>query len=91
LPEAQLKEGFFVGPDIRKLMFDADFLLTMTEVEREVWIAFKSVLPSSWGTTRTLTTLLLLQYAREIPSLVCLMSLKIHFLKSHFDFCYRNS
>jgi hypothetical protein len=34
LTEAKLKEGVFVGPDIRKLMFDEDFLLTMTEVER---------------------------------------------------------
>jgi hypothetical protein len=32
LSEATLKEGFFVGPDIKKLIFDEDFLLTMTEV-----------------------------------------------------------
>jgi hypothetical protein len=31
----QTKGGVFVGPDIRKLMFDEDFLLRMTEVERE--------------------------------------------------------
>jgi hypothetical protein len=43
LSEAKLNEGFFVGPDIRKLMFDEDFLLTMTEVERQAWIAFKCV------------------------------------------------
>jgi hypothetical protein len=35
LSEAKLKEGVFVGPDKRKLIFDEDFLLTMTEVERE--------------------------------------------------------
>jgi hypothetical protein len=60
LSEAKLKEVVFVGPDITKLMFDEDFLLTMTEVEREAWIAFKSLLTSPWGTTRTLTTLLFL-------------------------------
>jgi hypothetical protein len=27
LSEAELKEGVFVGPDIRKLMFDEDFCL----------------------------------------------------------------
>jgi hypothetical protein len=43
LSEAKLKHDIFVGPDIRKLMFDEDILLTMTEVEREAWIAFKSV------------------------------------------------
>jgi hypothetical protein len=37
LLEAKLK-GVFVGPDIRKLTFDEDFLLTMTEVERQAWI-----------------------------------------------------
>jgi hypothetical protein len=61
LLEAKLKEGVFVGHDIRKLIFDEDFLLTMTEVEREDRIAFKVLLPSSWGTTRTMTTSLLLQ------------------------------
>jgi hypothetical protein len=43
LSEAKLKEGVLVGPDIRKLMFDEDFLLTMTKAEREVWIASKIV------------------------------------------------
>jgi hypothetical protein len=43
LSEVKLKEGIFVGPDTRKLMFDEVLLLTMTEVEREAWIAFKSV------------------------------------------------
>jgi hypothetical protein len=67
LSEAKLKEGVFVGPDIRKLIFDEDFLLTVTEVGREAWIAFKKVLlPSSWATTRTLTTLLFLQICWRI-------------------------
>jgi hypothetical protein len=51
---------FSVGPDIRKLMFDKDFPFTMTEVERETRMYLK-VLPSTWRTIRTLTTLLLLQ------------------------------
>jgi hypothetical protein len=34
LLEVKLKGGVFVGPDVRKLMFDEDFLLRMTEVER---------------------------------------------------------
>jgi hypothetical protein len=43
LSEAKLKEGIFVGPDLRQLMFDEDFLLTMTEVQEEAWIAYKSI------------------------------------------------
>jgi hypothetical protein len=59
--EAKPKEGLFVGPDIRELMSDADFLLTMTEVERETWIAFNSVVTKFLGgKTRTLPALLLL-------------------------------
>jgi hypothetical protein len=49
LSEAKLKEGVFVGPDIRKLVLDEDFLLTMTEVEREAWIAFKSAVTKFMG------------------------------------------
>jgi hypothetical protein len=52
LSEAKLKDGVFVGPDIRKLMLDEDFLLTMTEVEREAWIAFKSVVTKSLGNNK---------------------------------------
>jgi hypothetical protein len=40
LSEEKQEEGFCVGPVIRKLMFDEDFLLTMTPFEREAWIAF---------------------------------------------------
>jgi hypothetical protein len=39
LSEAKLKGGVFFGPDIRKLLLDEDFLLTMTEVEREARMA----------------------------------------------------
>jgi hypothetical protein len=41
----QIIEGVFFGPDIIKPIFDEDFLFTLTEVEREAWIAFKSVVP----------------------------------------------
>jgi hypothetical protein len=48
----KLKEGVFVGADIRKLIFDVDFLLAMTEVEREAWIAFKSVVTKFLGNNK---------------------------------------
>jgi hypothetical protein len=52
LSEAKLKEGVFIGPDIRKLMFNEDFLLMMTEVEREAWIAFKSIVNKFLGNNK---------------------------------------
>jgi hypothetical protein len=39
-----LKEGIFVGPDIRKLLSDDLFETTKKTVEREAWIAFKEVI-----------------------------------------------
>jgi hypothetical protein len=42
----------FVGPDIRKLIFDEDFLLTKTEAERDAWIAFKSVVTKYLGNNK---------------------------------------
>jgi hypothetical protein len=52
LSESKLKEGVFVGPDIRKLMFDEGFLLTVTEVAREAWIAFKGVVTKFLGNNK---------------------------------------
>jgi hypothetical protein len=48
----QTKRRLFVGPDIRKLIFDEDFLLTVTEVEKEVWIAFRSVVTKFLGNNK---------------------------------------
>jgi hypothetical protein len=52
LSKAKLKERIFVGPDIRKLMFGEDFLLTMTEGGREAWIAFRSVVTKFLGNNK---------------------------------------
>jgi hypothetical protein len=43
LSDAKLKEGIFVGPDIRKLLSDDLFETTMKTVEREAWNVFKDV------------------------------------------------
>jgi hypothetical protein len=80
LSEAKLKVGFVVGPDTRKLMFDEVFLLTMTEVEREAWIAFKSVVTKFPGNIKdpdyvTMVTNML----EKFKVLGCLMSLKFIF------------
>jgi hypothetical protein len=87
LSEAKLKEGVFVGPDIRKLMFDEDFLLTMTEVERVAWIAFSSVVTKFLGNNKDPDYVTIVANVLEkFKVLECVMSLKIHFLNSHLDF-----
>jgi hypothetical protein len=52
LSEAKIKEGVFVGPYKRKPIFDEGFLLTMTEVEGEAWMAFKSVVTKFLGNNK---------------------------------------
>lgn len=86
ISNAKLKEGIFVGPEIRK-MKDEEFQKKLTAKERAVWISFKEVNANFLGNRRaknyeTLVAKILKNYER----MDCNMSLKIHFLDSHFDF-----
>jgi hypothetical protein len=91
LSEAKLKEGIFVGPDIRKLMLCDDFLLTMTEVEREASIAFRNVVSKFLGNNKDPDYVTIVANMLEkFKVLGCLMSLKIHFLNTHLDFFPEN-
>jgi hypothetical protein len=92
LSEATLKAGVFVGSNTRKLMFDEDFLLTMTEVEREAWTSFKSVVTKVLGNNKDPEYVTIVaNMLQKFKVLGCLMSLKIHFLNSHLNFFSRNS
>jgi hypothetical protein len=88
LSDAKLKEGVLVGPDIRKIIFDEYFLLTMIEVEREAWIAFKSVVTRFLGNNKGPDYIIIVANMLEkFKILRCLMSLQINFLSSYLDFC----
>jgi hypothetical protein len=92
LSEVKLKEGVFVSPDIRKLIFDESFLLTMTEVEREVWIAFRSVVTKLLGDNKDPDYVTIFANMLEkFKVLGCLMSLKIHFFEFAHEFFPRRS
>ena len=39
----KVKEGIFVGPQIRQLIIDEQFQLTMTNVEKNAWLSFREV------------------------------------------------
>jgi hypothetical protein len=91
LLQAKLKEGVFIGPDIRKLMFDEDFLLMMTEGEREAWIAFKSVVTKFLGNNKDPDYVTIVaNMIEKFKVLGWLMSLKVHVLNSHLDFLPEN-
>lgn len=91
ISEAKIKEGIFVGPQIRELMKDHDFEESLNGVEEAAWKSFKKVATEFLGNRKAenygeLVSELLQNY----KSLGCNMTLKIHFLDSHLDFFPEN-
>ena len=54
VPSYECGEGkrFFVGSQIRKLSKDAQFLSTMTDVEKKTWLSFEEVVSKFLGNTK---------------------------------------
>ena len=48
----KLKEGVFIGPQIRKLMQDQTFTACMTVAERAAWCSYVSVKQEYLGNTK---------------------------------------
>ncbi|UYV67101.1 hypothetical protein LAZ67_4003896 [Cordylochernes scorpioides] len=87
ISEAKIKEGIFVGPQIRELQQDGNFQNSLNEVEAAAWNSFRNVCKNFLGSVkvenyRDIVNDLLPSY----KALGCNMSLKIHFLHSHLDF-----
>jgi len=40
----KIKKRVFVDPDIKMLMKNDDFVKTMTDLEKNVWISFKKII-----------------------------------------------
>lgn len=91
LSEAKLKEDVFVGPDIRRLMADPQFITTMTDPQREGWIAVKEVVEKFLGNNKDPNYKQIFKgLLKAFQALGCLMSLKVHFLHSHLDYFPEN-
>ena len=87
LSDAKLREGIFVGPDIRKLLKDENFDMKLNNVELEAWKSFKDVVHGFLGNNKAENSEVLVQnLLLHYKILGFRMSLKIHFLHSHFDF-----
>ncbi|UYV81453.1 hypothetical protein LAZ67_20001237 [Cordylochernes scorpioides] len=87
ISDAKIKEGIFVGPQIREFLQDRNFQNSLNEVEAAAWNSFRNVCKNFLGSVkvenyRDIVNDLLLSY----KALGCNMSLKIHFLHSHLDF-----
>lgn len=86
LSEAKIKEGVFTGPDIRKLMKSTEFELKMTDIEKNAWQSFRSVINNFLGNHKSDDYVNIVQTLLANLRLMNInMSYKIHFLHAHLD------
>ena len=88
---AKLKEGIFVGPQIRKVFEDPEFEKTLNTLELRAWHAFTCICSNFLGNVKSNS------YQEGVAELLaayndmgCRMSLKIHFLHLYLDFYPEN-
>lgn len=87
MSDAKLKEGVFVGPQIRKVFKDQNFENSLNTIELKAWTSFKKVAQNFLGNIkaknyRVLVSNLLNSYEKQGVN----MSLKIHMLHSHLNY-----
>ena len=91
ISDAKIKEGIFVGPQIRELMNDKVFERSLNETEAAAWNSFKDVVKKFLGNYRAIDfEVIVTELLHNYRQLGCNMSLKIHFLHSHLDFFPKN-
>lgn len=91
LSEAKLKEGIFVGPDIRKIIKDSNFLLKLNTEEKNAWLSFVDVVKNFLGNKKSPNyEEMVSKLLEDYKALGCNMSLKMHFLHSHLNFFPEN-
>ncbi|CAK8697066.1 unnamed protein product [Clavelina lepadiformis] len=87
MSEAKIKEGVFIGPQIRHLLEDGAFDQVLFSKEKIAWEAFKLLATKFLGNKRADNyTELVSNLIKAYRCMGCNMSLKIHFLDSHLDF-----
>jgi len=86
-----MKEGIFIGPQIRELMQDKQFDEDLIETERNAWLSFKRICKDFLGNHKVANYQDVVQdLLTSYIGMGCNMSLKIHFLESHLDFLPEN-
>ena len=86
LSYAKVKEGVFIGPQIRKIIADRYFDDLLDGNASEAWVAFKSVVANFLGNCKSPDYVTHVQECiSAYRRLGCNMSLKIHLLDSHLD------
>lgn len=91
ISDAKIKEGIFVGPQIRQLMKDEIFKEKLSDLEKSAWESFMKVTSNFLGNHRSKNyKSIIKKLLTTYKALGCNMSLKIHFLHSHLDFFPKN-
>ena len=89
--DAKVKEGIFIGPQIRELMQDKQLDEDLNETERNAWLLFKRIYKDFLGNHKAVNCQDVKQDLLTLyKTMGCNMSLKIHFLETHLDFFPEN-
>ena len=87
LSDAKIKEGVFVGPQIKKLMKNDAFKLALNLTEHKAWVALLNTITNFLGKHRSENYKdIIAEMLNAFAAMKVKMSLKIHFLKNHLDF-----
>lgn len=87
LSEAELNEGIFIGPDIRKVMKDTNVVSKLNTIEKKARLSFVEVTKKILGNTKSANYKeIVSRVLQNCKVLGSNMSLRIHFLDSHLDF-----
>ena len=85
-----VKEDVFVGPQIRKLIKDLQFLSTMTNVEK-TWLSFAEVVSKFLGNTKDSDYHNIVRNMLAcFEALGCRTSMKVYFLHAHLHYFPQN-
>lgn len=91
LSDAKVKGGIFIGPQIRKIMKDEEFLKKLTDIEKRAWESFISLCDNFLGNNKSENYIEVVEeFLMAYSVMGCNMSIKIHFLHSHIDFFPNN-
>jgi len=87
LNEAKIKEGVFMGPQIRKLFRGDMFSILLQGDEKKGWVAFRLVSTNFLANNRAENYKELIEDMLSLShKLGCIMSLKVQMHHSHLDF-----
>jgi len=84
--EAKIKEGIFIGPQVRQLMQVKQFDEDLNGTERNAWLSFKRICKNFLGNYKAANYRDVVQdLLTSYKAMGCNMKMKIHFLESHLD------